>query len=70
MTSAISNGDHSLPSAIKAKIQVGDYNTNEREHLRYHGKLWVPGAPISSDTEFNSMISDTEPLDILRTKLI
>jgi transposase InsO family protein len=68
--SAVSNGDRSLPNSIKAKIQAGDCSIDEKGHLRHREKLWVPGAPISSDAEYNAMESDIEVLDTLRTKLI
>ena len=67
---AIKSGARSLPPGIKAKIQAGDCSIDSHCHLRYRGKLWVPGAPISSEAEYIALDPETLQADTLRTKLI
>ena len=67
---AISSGSRTLPSEIKVKIQAGDCSVDERKYLRYRGKLWVPGAPVSSEADYKAMEPGMKLLDALRTKLI
>ena len=67
---AIQSGARSLPTGIKAKIQAGDCSIDHRSHLRHRGKLWVPGAPISSEAEYVNLEADDLLLDTLRTRLI
>jgi transposase InsO family protein len=67
---ATQGGSRSLPSEIKVKIQAGDCSIDQSGRLRYRGKLWVPGAPISSESEYNSMPPELRQADVLRTKLI
>jgi transposase InsO family protein len=74
---AIASGARSLPPGIKAKIQAGDCSIDHRGLLRHRGKLWIPGAPISSEAEYLELEaaylrqeSDALLLDTLRTKLV
>lgn len=67
---AITNGHRTLPSDIKVKIQAGDCSIDSKGHLRHRGKLWVPGAPVSSDSEYINLETDLKRNDVLRTKII
>ena len=70
MFRAVQDGARSLPIEVKVKIQAGDCTVDDKGRLRHRGKLWVPGAPVSSETEYNAMEPGHRPNDILRTKLI
>jgi len=67
---AVRSGARTLPPGIKAKIQAGDCSIDERGRLRHRGKLWVPGAPVSSEAEYIVLEPEGLRLDTLRTKLI
>jgi hypothetical protein len=67
---AITSGARSLPSKIKIKIQAGDCSLDAKGHLRHRGKLWVPGAPVTLESEYNDMEPELRLNDTLRTKLI
>ena len=67
---AVSNGSRSLPNDVKLKIQAGDCTVDEKGHLRHRGKLWVPGAPISTEAEYKATGTELRLGDVLRTRLI
>ena len=67
---AIENGSRTLPGELKVKIQAGDCSVDRKGYLRYRGKLWVPGAPVSSEADYNVMEPGLQLHDVLRTKLI
>lgn len=67
---AVQNGARSLPGEVKVKVQAGDCSVDTKNRLRYRGKLWVPGAPSYSESEYNSAAPELQSTDILRTKLI
>ena len=67
---SITNGSRTLPSDLKVKIQIGDCAIDQRGYLRHRGKLWVPGAPLYTEAEYNSADPAVKDKDILRTKLI
>ena len=67
---AIQSGARSLPSEIKVKIQAGDCSVDQKGFLRHRGKLWVPGASIAAESDYNTLEPGMLTLDILRTNLI
>jgi transposase InsO family protein len=67
---SIKDGARSLPSEVKVKIQAGDCTIDDNGRLRHRGKLWVPGAPVSSEAEYKKAGPETLGLDKLRTKVI
>ena len=67
---ATSDGSRSLPSEVKVKVQMGDCTLDHRGYLRHRGKLWVPGAQITTEAEHNDSEADRLVNDTLRTKLI
>ena len=67
---AVSDGSRSLPSEVKIKVQIGDCTLDHRGYLRHRGKLWVPGAQITTEAEHNDSDADRLVNDTLRTKLI
>lgn len=67
---AIKTGLRQLPSEIKLKVQAGDCIIDTKGHLRHRGKLWVPGAPELTDSDYNSLEPEEQLNDVLRTELI
>jgi transposase InsO family protein len=67
---AILDGSRTLPSGVRVKVQAGDCAVDSKGYLRHRGKLWVPGAPIVSDSEYNDLEPDLKLNDILRTRII
>lgn len=67
---AVKAGSRSFPSAVRVKVQTGDCSVDQNGNLRHRGKLWVPGAPNTSETDYNSMEDETRQKDVLRTKII
>jgi len=67
---AVKDGSRSLPSEIKMKIQLGDCGVDSKGLLRHRDKLWVPGAPVSLESEYNALDSEKLLADVLRTRLI
>jgi len=68
--SSIQSGARSFPSEVKLKIQVGDCSVDTDGRLRHRGKLWVPGAPVSAEADYNTKEPVARQNDVLRTKLI
>ena len=67
---AMQDGARSFPTELKLKIQVGDCSIDEKGRLRHRDKLWVPGAPATTEAEYKQMDSEEAQKDVLRTKLI
>ena len=67
---AIQDGDRSLPPALRLKIQLADCAVDAQGRLCHRGKLWVPGAPFTTEDERKRADSKTQEMDSLRTKII
>jgi len=67
---AVQAGARSFGSEVRAKIQAGDCTIDSSGYLRHRGKLWVPGAPVVTESEYKELDAEALTLDELRTKII
>lgn len=66
----VRNGDRSLLSEVKVKIQARDYSIDEKGRLRHRGRLQVLGYLVSLEAEYKVADIELVVLDTFRTKLI
>ena len=67
---AVQKGERALPPALQLKIQLNDCDISATGALRYRGRLWIPGNPVSTKEQAKNAPQTAESLDQLRTKLI
>lgn len=67
---AIQDGARQVPTEARLKIQLADCRIDAQGLLYHRGKLWVPGAPFTTEDERKRAEPEIQELDFLRTKII
>ena len=67
---ALRGGSRQVPTSVNLKIQLSDCQVDGQGQLRHRGKVWVPGAPFTTDEERKNADYELQRMDILRTKII
>ncbi|PHH58762.1 hypothetical protein CDD81_4662 [Ophiocordyceps australis] len=67
---AVGRRDRTLDPKLCLKVQIADCHIDQQGILRYRDRIWVPGAPVTTDQERKAASADLQDLDKLRGLLI
>lgn len=67
---ALKDGERALPSGLRLKVQLSDCKLLESGVVLHRERIWVPGAPFTTEAEWKGAVQADKDLDLLRTWII